>query len=277
VYHAMCLLTPPASAGTHLANPRRDGQAELDWMAGFVPRWFTYSKTVTLPGTNRARRRENMLIDITRSSAVAKRPRDASCLYSFYTLEWCGYPMVKKSNIMFIRLDMIHEREKIAVFTYRCPHFCFPWRRPCDYHAICCMDGKKIQCFQTPRSIYLSIFNSFRVIRCLSQCVTPKIAIFTTLLFPSTLNVVWMESEFDAYKLSRSMYPSIFNSFPVIRTASAKNRRFHVPQPTFLFHLETPLRLSRNILHGWKDNSMLAKPLAACTYLSSIVSELYDA
>jgi len=47
-----------------------------------------------------------------------------------------------------------------------------------------------------------------------------------------TLNVVWMESEFDAYKLSRCMYSSIFNSFPVIRTASAKNCRFHVPQPT---------------------------------------------
>ena len=31
------------------------------------------------------------------------------------------------------------------------------------------------------------------------------------------------------------------------------------------------------LLHGWKDNSMLAKPLAACTYLSLIVSELYDA
>jgi len=46
---------------------------------------------------------------------------------------------------------------------------------------------------------------------------------------------------------------------------------------TFLFPLGTPLRLSRSILHGWKDNSMLAKPLAACTYLSSIVSELYDA
>jgi len=51
-----------------------------------------------------------------------------------------------------------------------------------------------------------------------------------------------------------------------------KNRRFHVPQPIFLFPLKTPLRLSRNMLHGWKDNSMLAKPLAACTYLSSIVS-----
>ena len=58
-----------------------------------------------------------------------------------------------------------------------------------------------------------------------------------------------------------------------------KNRRFHVQQPTFLFPLETPLRLPvpRNMLYGWKDNSMLAKPLAACTYLSTIVSELYDA
>ena len=32
---------------------------------------------------------------------------------------------------------------------------------------------------QTPRSMYLSIFNSFRVIRCLSRCVSLKIAIFT--------------------------------------------------------------------------------------------------
>jgi len=32
--------------------------------------------------------------------------------------------------------------------------------------------------------LYLSIFNSFRVIRCLSQCVCPKISIFTTFLFP---------------------------------------------------------------------------------------------
>ena len=83
-----------------------------------------------------------------------------------------------------------------------------------------------------------------------------------------TLNVVRMETEFDAYKLSHSMYPSIFNCFPVIRTASAKNRRFHVLQPTFLFPMEMPLRLSPNMFHGWKDNSMLAKPLAACTYLS---------
>ena len=75
---------------------------------------------------------------------------------------------------------------KIAILTYRRPHFCFPWRRPCDYHAICCMDGKTIQCLPNPsQHMCLSIFNSFRVIRCLSQCVdlSPKIAIFTT-FFP---------------------------------------------------------------------------------------------
>jgi len=40
--------------------------------------------------------------------------------------------------------------QKIAVFTYRSPHFCFPWRRPYHYHAICCMDGKTIQCLPNP-------------------------------------------------------------------------------------------------------------------------------
>ena len=132
---------------------------------------------------------------------------------------------------------------KIAVFTCRSPHFCFPSGRPWGNHAKCCMYGKKIRYLQivsqhvpiylqqfpsysnrkykkspfsrtaahifvspgdapatitqyvswmerqfnacqTPRSMYLSIFNSFRVIRCLNQCVSPKIAIFTTILFP---------------------------------------------------------------------------------------------
>jgi len=183
---------------------------------------------------------------------------------------------------MFIRFDMIHEREKIAVFTYHSPRFCFPWRRPCDYHAICCMDGKTIQCLPKPSQYVHIYFNSFRVIRCLSQRVSPKIAIFTTFCFPwgrpwgNHAKCCMDGKRIDAYKLSCSMYPSIFNSFAVIRTASAKNRRFHVPQSTFLFPLETPLRLSRNMLHGWKDNSMLAKRLAACTSLSSVVSELYD-
>ena len=86
---------------------------------------------------------------------------------------------------------------------------------------------------------YLSILNTFRVIRCLSRCVSPKIAIFTTfcleifllmryinlrlltylLTSPGdapgaiTLNVIWMEGEFDAYKLPRCMSPSNCNRF----------------------------------------------------------------
>ena len=129
----------------------------------------------------------------------------------------------------------------------------------------------------------LSIYNSFPVIRTTIEknrrFYVPPPSFFVCpgdAPVAITQYVAWMERQVNACQTPRSMYPSIFKSFPVIRTASAKNRRFHVPQPIFLFPLETPLRLSRN-MHGWKDNSMLAKPLAACTYLYSIVSELYDA
>jgi len=63
-----------------------------------------------------------------------------------------------------------------------------------------------------------------------------------------TQYVAWMERQFRACQTTRSIYPSIRNDFPVIRTASAKNCCFHVLQPTFLFPLETPLRLSCNML-----------------------------
>ena len=179
-------------------------------------------------------------------------------------------------------------------FTYRSPHFCFPWRRPYDYHAICCMDGKTIQCLpnpsqhvpiylqqfpsysnckcnkspfsrtaahifvspgdtpviitqyvawierqfnacQTPRSMYLSIFNSFRVIRCVSQCVSPKIAIFTTLVSPGdapgaiTLNVVWMGREFDAYKCLAECAHLTITVSQIERDIGRKSSFFHTP------------------------------------------------
>jgi len=76
------------------------------------------------------------------------------------------------------------EVQKIAVLTYRSPHFCFSWRHPCDYHAMCCMDGKTIHACQRPHSMYLSIFNSFRVIRSLSQCVSPKSLFLPHFCFP---------------------------------------------------------------------------------------------
>ena len=109
---------------------------------------------------------------------------------------------------MFIRFDMIHEREKIDVFTYRSPHFCFPWRRPCDYHAICCMNGKTIKCLPNPSQhipIYLQQFPSYTMLMPKSK----NRYFYHIFVFLGdapgaiTLNVVWMEREFDAYKLSR--------------------------------------------------------------------------
>jgi len=72
------------------------------------------------------------------------------------------------------------------------------------------------------------------------------------------------------------LHPFIFNISQLFEPQVQKSRRFHVPQPTLLFSLETPLRLSRNMLHRWKDNSMLVKRLAACTHLSSTVSQLFE-
>jgi len=42
---------------------RKDGQAELTWTAGYMPRWFTHSQTSTHPSTNRARRQPTTLIE----------------------------------------------------------------------------------------------------------------------------------------------------------------------------------------------------------------------
>jgi len=44
-----------------------------------------------------------------------------------------------------------------------------------------------------------------------------------------TLNVVWMEREFDAYKLSRCMCPSKYNRFWDTARYSWKNRQFFIP------------------------------------------------
>jgi len=126
---------------------------------------------------------------------------------------------------------------------------------------------------QTPSSMYLSIFNSFRVIRCLSQCVSPKNRYFYRIFVSPwnapgavTINVVWMERKFDAYKLSRSMYPSIFNSFPVIRTASAKNRRFYIPQPTFVSSGDAPATITQYV--AWMERQFNACQTVRSMYLS---------
>ena len=166
--------------------------------------------------------------------------------------------------------------------------FCLLWGRPCGNHANRCNNNEKtIQCLPKHSHhvpIYLRQFPSYSN----RNCEKSPFSRIAAHIFVSpgdapvliTQYIAWIERKFYACQTPRSMYLSIFNSFRVIRYTSvrkSKNRYFHVPQPTLLFPIETPLRLSRDMLHGWKDNSMLAKPLAACTYLSSTVSELYDA
>jgi len=73
---------------------------------------------------------------------------------------------------------------KIAIFTYRSPHFVSHGDAPAIITQYVAWMESQFNACQTPRSIYLSIFNSFRVIRCLSQCISPKLAIFTTFLIP---------------------------------------------------------------------------------------------
>jgi len=85
-----------------------------------------------------------------------------------------------------------------------------------------------------------------------------------------------MKKEFDAYKLSHSIHLSLTVS-RLFEPQVQKIAIFTYHSPHFCFPWRRPCDYTRNMLHGWKDNSMLAKPLAACTHLSSIVSELYDA
>ena len=107
------------------------------------------------------------------------------------------------------------------------------------------MNEKTIQCLPNHLqhvTIYLQQFPIYSNRKCQkSQFLRTAAHIFVS---PGdapaiiTQCVAWMERQFNACQTHRSMYPSIFNSFPVYRTASSKNRHFHVPQPTFLFPLE---------------------------------------
>jgi len=130
--------------------------------------------------------------------------------------------------------------------------FCLPRGRPCGNHAKRCMNEKTTQCLLNPSQhipIYLEQFPSYSNRKCIKLPFSRTAAnIFVSPANASaiiTQYVAWMERQFNACQIPRSMYPSIFNSFPVIRTASAKNRHFHVTQPTFLFPLGTPLGQSR--------------------------------
>ena len=109
--------------------------------------------------------------------------------------------------------------QKIAGFHVPQPTFLFPLEMPLrlSRNMLHAWMERQFNACQTPRSMYLSIFNSYRVIGCLSQCMSKNRYLYHIYVSPGdapgaiTLNVVWMEREFDAYKLSRSMCPSNYN------------------------------------------------------------------
>ena len=100
----MCVYFP-AFAGTHCAYPRRDGQAELTWMAGYTPRWFTRPQTVTNQSSNRARRKVTSLIET--NALQSQSPNKATKLCSL-----CHQSII--TRLVFAR-DSIYAKRAYAI------------------------------------------------------------------------------------------------------------------------------------------------------------------
>jgi len=102
----------------------------------------------------------------------------AKCLISEKTRRTDGHRMTAYTACIALRGKNLH-------FYVTWPSFCVcPGDAPMAITQNVAWMKRQFSACQTPRSMYLSVFNSFKVIRCLSQCVSPKIAIFTTFWFP---------------------------------------------------------------------------------------------
>jgi len=92
----------------------------------------------------------------------------AACTHLSWTVSQLFEPQVQKITVLTTAVQLfVSPGDAFAIIT----------------QYVAWMERQFDAC-QTPRSMYLSIFNSFRVIRCLSQCVSPKIAILPHLCFP---------------------------------------------------------------------------------------------
>ena len=191
-------------------------------------------------------------------------------------------PDGEKNSIICLFVLTWSTNVKKSPFSRTAAHiFVSPGDAPATITQYVAWMERQFNACQTPRSIYLSIFNSFRVIRCLITRKSKNRYFYHIFVSPGdaseaiTLNVVWMEREFDAYKLSRCMYPSIFNSYsnrqckisPFSRTAA------HI----FVSPGEAPATIAQYV--AWMEIQFNAcqTPRSMYLYLSSIVSELYDA
>jgi len=195
--------------GIHVIAPlSRLATKRPDWPVSPTPssarkrRFHVPQPTFLFPLETPLRLSRNMLHGWKDNSVLAKPL--AACTHLSATVSQLFEPQVSK----------------IALLTYRSPHFCFPWRRPCDYHAICCMDGKTIQCLPNALQhvpIYIQSFPSYTMLKSMRK--SKNRYFYHILVSPGdaagaiTLNVVWIKREFDAYKLSRCVCPSNCNRF----------------------------------------------------------------
>jgi len=161
--------------------------------------------------------------------------------------------------------------QKIAVFTYNSPHFLFPMETPLRLSRNMLYGWRQFNACQTPRSMYLSIFNSFRVIRCLSQCVSPKIAILPHFFKPhfcplgtpcSNHAKCCMDGKrIRCLQIVSQHVPIYLQQFPSYSNRKCKKSPFsRTTAHIFLFPMETPLRLSRNMLYGWRKFNACQTP-----------------
>ena len=124
-----------------------------------------------------------------------------------------------------------------------------------DHRGKCYMDRKRIQCLSNASQhvpIYLQPFLRYSGISVatdwFSTVLVSEWTFFNQILLspgyaPGTIavNVTWIEREFNACQTHHSMYPFIFNRFPVIQAVSLKVRYFS----TFWPPLGSPLGQSR--------------------------------
>ena len=141
---------------------------------------------------------------------------------------------------------------------------------------------RKRSACQTSLSMYPSIFNSFRVIRCLNQCVIPKIAIFTTFCFPwgrpwsNHAKCCMDRKRIRCLQIVSQHVPIYLQQFPSYSNCKCKKAAFSCTAAhIFVSPGDAPAIITQYV--AWMERQFNSKPLAACTYLSSIVSELYDA
>ena len=91
-----------------------------------------------------------------------------------------------------------------------------------------------------------------------------------------TLNVVWMEREFDAYTIVLQHVPIYLQQFPSYSNCKCKKSPFlRTAAHVFVSFGDTPATITQYVASMERQFNACQMP-PACTYLSLIVSELFE-